>query len=405
MITRALGLASHSTAVVGGLDPEHDATDLRLTRATRVVRVVLGLLAAFLAWASVAVLDEVASGQGKVAPSSREQVIQSLEGGILASLNVRQDDVVKPGQILAQLDPTRTEANVGEAAARLRAAQASAARLTAEVNLTDLGFPAELNAWPELVQSETRLYNARRKALDESSRWLRHAMNLVRKELAISENLQKVGAASHIDVIRLNRQMVDMELKLADLQSQYIVRAREELARANADVEALQSQIRGRTDSLSRLVFRSPVRGVVKNIEVTTLGGVIPPNGKLMEIVPLDDQLLIEARISPRDIAFIHEGQRAVVKITAYDYAIYGGLEGAVSSISPDTIRDEVRADQFYYRVFIKTKTDALTNSAGKRFPIFPGMIATADIHTGEKTVLQYLLRPLNRAREAMRER
>jgi len=405
MITRALGLASHSTAVVGGLDAEHDATDLRLTRATRVLRVVLGLLAAFLAWASVAVLDEVASGQGKVAPSSREQVIQSLEGGILASLNVRQDDVVKPGQILAQLDPTRTEANVGEAAARLRAAQASAARLTAEVNLTDLGFPAELNAWPELVQSETRLYNARRKALDESSRWLRHAMNLVRKELAISENLQKVGAASHIDVIRLNRQMVDMELKLADLQSQYIVRAREELARANADVEALQSQIRGRTDSLSRLVFRSPVRGVVKNIEVTTLGGVIPPNGKLMEIVPLDDQLLIEARISPRDIAFIHEGQRAVVKITAYDYAIYGGLEGAVSSISPDTIRDEVRADIFYYRVFIKTKTDALINRAGKRFPIFPGMIATADIHTGDKTVLQYLLRPFNRAREAMRER
>ncbi|MGV2979876.1 HlyD family type I secretion periplasmic adaptor subunit [Camelimonas sp. ID_303_24] len=409
MITRALGLQSASPPGVSGPEPDHvldhDATDVRLTRATRVIWVAVGLAAAFLVWASVAVLDEVASGQGKVAPSSREQVIQSLEGGILSALNVRQDDVVTPGQILAQLDPTRTEANVGEAAARLRAAQASAARLTAEVNMTELDFPAALNAWPELVQSETRLYNARRKALDESSRWLRHAMDLVRKELAISENLQKVGAASHIDVIRLNRQMVDMELKLADLQSQYIVRAREELARANADVEALQSQIRGRTDSLSRLVFRSPVRGVVKNIEVTTLGGVIPPNGKLMEIVPLDDQLLIEARISPRDIAFIHEGQRAVVKISAYDYAIYGGLEGAVSSISPDTIRDEVRADQFYYRVFIKTKTDALTNSVGKRFPIFPGMIATADIHTGEKTVLQYLLRPLNRAREAMRER
>lgn len=406
MITRALGLKSCPARTGGaGFDLDHTDTDVRVTRATRVVWIVVAMLAGFIAWSWVAVLDEVTSGQGKVVPTSREQVIQSLEGGILAALNVRQDDVVNPGQILAQLDPTRNESNVGETAARLRAVQASAARLTAEVNMTDLSFLPELNGWPELTQSETRLYNARRKALDDSTRWIRQAMDLVRRELVISENLQKVGAASHIDVIRLNRQMVDMELKLADIQSQYIVRAREELAKANADVEALQSQMRGRADSLSRLVFRSPVRGIVKNIEVSTVGGVIPPNGKLMDIVPLDDQLLIEARMSPRDIAFIHEGQRAVVKVTAYDYAIYGGLEGSVASISPDTIRDEVRADVFYYRVFIKTKSDELVNRAGKHFPIFPGMIATADIHTGEKTVLQYLLRPLNRAREALRER
>lgn len=167
----------------------------------------------------------------------------------------------------------------------------------------------------------------------------------------------------------------------------------------------MSSIVRGRADSLARLTITSPVRGIVKNIEVVTIGGVIPPNGKLMDIVPLDDQLLIEARISPRDIAFIHPGQRASVKITAYDYAIYGGLEGKVTSISPDTIQDETNPNVYYYRVFVQTESDALVNKAGQRFEIMPGMIASVDIHTGSKTVLDYLIKPFNRAREALRER
>ena len=160
-----------------------------------------------------------------------------------------------------------------------------------------------------------------------------------------------------------------------------------------------------RSDSLQRLTQRSPVRGIVKNIEVSTIGGVVPPGGKLMEIIPLDDQLLIETRMSPRDIAFIHPGQRATVKVTAYDYAIYGGLDGEVSSISPDTIQDEAKPEMSYYRVFVRTSSDALTSKTGKRFPIVPGMIATVDIHTGSKTVFDYLTKPLDRAREALRER
>lgn len=388
-----------------GVDLDAEANDVRLSRANRIIAVFAVMLATMAVWAAFASLDEVASGQGKVAPSSREQVVQSLEGGILAALNVRQDDVVQPGQVLAELDATRLESSAGETVARLRAAQASAARLTAEVNVTDLAFPPDVQNMRDLVESETRLFNARRTALEETTRWLGEARDLTRSELEISQRLQKSGAASQIDVIRLNRQMADLELKLAEVRSQYIVRAREDLSRASADAQALEQQLRGRADSLSRVVFRSPVRGIVKNIEVTTRGGVIPPNGKLMDIVPLDDALLIEARMSPRDIAFIHEGQRAVVKITAYDYAIYGGLEGKVSSISPDTIRDEARPEIFYYRVFIKTSSDRLMNRDGKGFPIVPGMIATADIHTGAKTVMQYLLRPINRAGEALRER
>ncbi|MBA8853340.1 adhesin transport system membrane fusion protein [Ochrobactrum intermedium] len=382
-----------------------EADDVRLTRSTRIIWMFAALLGIALIWAYFATLDEVSTGSGRVVPTMREQVIQSLEGGILAELQVRQDDIVEPGQILAKLDPTKTESNVGESAAKYRAALASSARLQAEVNQSALVFPDELNGYPELIAAETELYQARKKSLEESLRWIAESVALVQSELEINESLTNIGAASNVEVIRLKRQMVELQLKQVEIQSQYIVQAREELAKANAEVEALTSVVRGRADSLTRLTLRSPVRGIVKNIEVSTINGVIPPNGKLMDIVPLDDQLLIEARISPRDIAFIHPGQRASVKITAYDYAVYGGLDGTVTSISADTIQDETNPEIYYYRVFIQTESDALVNDAGKRFPIVPGMIATADIHTGSKTVFEYLIKPFNRAQEALRER
>ncbi|EEQ94383.1 HlyD family efflux transporter periplasmic adaptor subunit [Brucella intermedia] len=377
----------------------------RLKRSKRFVRLVFLFFAVLLIWAYLALLDEVSTGTGKVVPTSQEQVIQSLEGGVLAKLYVRQDDVVEPGKILAQLDPTVTEATVQESSAKYRAALASSARLTAEVNGSDLEFPDELDAFPSLQASETKLYEARKRSLKESLDWLAESKKLAQDELAISQSLTKMGAASNVEVIRLKRQLVELQLKETEIQSDYIVKAREELAKANADVESLSSVIRGRADSLARLTLRSPVRGIVKNIEVSTIGGVVPPNGKLMIIVPLDEQLLIEARISPRDIAYIHPDQPATVKVTAYDYAIYGSLKGKVVSISPDTIQDEVKPEEFYYRVFIKTETDALFNKTGERFPIVPGMVATVDIHTGSKTVMDYLIKPFNRAREALRER
>ncbi|PJO49933.1 HlyD family efflux transporter periplasmic adaptor subunit [Brucella pituitosa] len=377
----------------------------RLKRSKRFVRLVFAFFAVLLIWAYLALLDEVSTGSGKVVPTSQEQVIQSLEGGVLAKLYVRQDDVVEPGQILAQLDPTVAEATLQESSAKYRAALASSARLTAEVNGNDLEFPEELDAFPSLKASETKLYEARKRSLKDSLGWLVESKKLAQDELAISQSLTKMGAASNVEVIRLKRQLVELQLKETEIQSDYIVKAREELAKANADVESLSSVIRGRADSLARLTLRSPVRGIVKNIEVSTIGGVVPPNGKLMIIVPLDEQLLIEARISPRDIAYIHPDQPATVKVTAYDYAIYGSLKGKVVSISPDTIQDEVKPEEFYYRVFIKTETDALFNKSGERFPIVPGMVATVDIHTGSKTVMDYLIKPFNRAREALRER
>ena len=377
----------------------------RLPRSSLVVWSLFALLVVFITWASLFQLDEVTTGSGKVIPSSHEQVIQSLEGGIIHSLMVREGDIVERGQQLAQLDRTKTESSVLESESRLNAAMATAARLNAEVNDTGLTFPAELDDDVELVKQETALYQSRRESLEKGLAGLRQGADLVQRELALTRPLVTQGAASKVEVLRLERQKNELESKITEMKNQYYVRAREELAKANAEMEAQRSVMKGREDSLTRLTFNAPVRGIVKDIDVTTVGGVIPPNGKLMSLVPLDDQMVIEAKISPRDVAFIHPGQKALVKITAYDYSIYGGLEGEVTMISPDTLQDEVKRDVYYYRVYIRTDSNHLTNRQGKEFPVFPGMIATVDIKTGSKSVIDYLLKPLNKAKEALRER
>jgi adhesin transport system membrane fusion protein len=367
---------------------------------------IIGIgLVALLTWAWLFKLEEVSKGTGKVVPTSKEQVVQSFDGGILTKLNVREGEIVQKGQVLAQLDPTRFESNVGETESLLIASKATSARLRAEVNGTALNFPPEVMADKKLVQEETALYNSRRANLDQSTAGLQQALSLVEQELKMTEPLVAKGAASEVEVLRLKRQANELRNQMNDIRNQYYVKSREELSKANTDVETNQQVVRGKSDTLSRTVFKSPVRGVVKEVDVMTIGGVVPQNGKLMTIVPLDDQLLIEARISPRDIAFIRPGQKALVKITAYDYSIFGGLRGHVTVISPDTIRDEVKQDQFYYRVYIRTDSDKLVNKAGKQFSITPGMVATVDIRTGEKTVLDYLIKPFNKAREALRER
>ncbi|ORM67018.1 secretion protein HlyD [Pantoea rwandensis] len=380
-------------------------SETHYTGAVRLITISTVLILVTLVWAWFGVLDEVSTGTGKVIPSSRDQVIQSLEGGILTELYVHEGDKVKAGQIVARLDATRSESNVGESAARYRAALAAASRLNAEVNDQKLTFPAELNNFPDLIASETRLYKTRRAQLTDATAQFNQSLALANRELAITQRLAKTGAASSVEVLRLQRDKSDLELKLTDMRSQYYVQAREELAKASAEADSLAQTIKGREDTVTRSTIRSPMNGIVKNIKVSTVGGVIPPNGELMNIVPLNDRLLIEARLSPRDIAFIHPGQRAVVKISAYDYAIYGGMDGVVESISPDTIQDEVKPEVYYYRVFIRTDNDYVQNKAGKRFAISPGMVSTVDIKTGEKTVMDYLIKPFNKAKEAMRER
>ncbi|WP_188474571.1 HlyD family efflux transporter periplasmic adaptor subunit [Hafnia psychrotolerans] len=366
---------------------------------------VMAMMMMFFVWASHFDLDEVVIGVGKVVPSSHEQIIQSLEGGILKELKVREGDVVEVGQVLALLDPTQIDSSVQESTGRMRAALATSARLQAETEGRELTFPPEVLQDTSLVAAETALYKSRRENLEKTLSGLRKALGLINSELKLTSSLVAKGAASNVEVLRLKRQANDLESKLNDTENQYMVRAREDLAKANAEVSYNRSIIIGRADALKRTVIVAPVRGIVKDIEVNTVGGVIPLRGNLMEIVPLDDQLMVEVQIAPRDVAFITPGQRAVVKLTAYDFNIYGALEGSVSFISPDTIQDEVHRDKYYYRVYVRTDKDYLVNKNDKHFPAYPGMIAMAEIHAGSKTIMAYLMKPLNRAKEALRER
>lgn len=375
---------------------------------TRLVWLVFIMLALFFLWAFFFPLVEVSSGQGTVVPSSREQIIQSLDGGILNAISVKEGDIVERGQILAQLDATRSASNVEEAAAKYYASIAAAARMRAELGDVDtVTFPDELagDEFAQLRANELALFQSRRMSLHEALSGLTESLGLTEQELKIAEKLQTTGATSRVEVIKLQREASQTELEIVRLRADSRVKTGEELQKVNAEAEVQASIMRGRSDQLDRLVFKAPMRGIVKDIAVTTIGGVIAPGGQLMTIVPLDDKLLIEARISPRDIAFIHPGQEALVKISAYDYAIFGGLAGEVVTISPNTVRDEVKPDVVYYRAYIRTHEDYLANKDGTHFPIVPGMIATVDIRTGEKTIWQYLIKPFNRAQEALRER
>ncbi|EPA9953910.1 HlyD family efflux transporter periplasmic adaptor subunit [Cronobacter sakazakii] len=370
-----------------------------------VIWLTLAALVLFFVWAWFATLDEVTVGTGKITPSSRAQVIESLDGGIVNALMVHEGDVVERGQMLARLDPTRFQSNYGEAAARARALRASSERLRLELTGETLQFSEESMREPALVARERQLYESRRRNLNETLENLQKTYNLVMAELRMTQPLVAKGAASEVEVIRLQRQAAELKGKMDDARNQFAVRAREEQVKNNADLDAQLQVMAGKADQLDRATLFSPVRGVVKDIQVTTVGGVLQPGGKLMEIVPLEDQLLVETRINPRDIAYIRPGLPATVKITAYDSSIYGDLKGEVEMVSPDTLQDEVKRDQFYYRVYVRTKSAELKNRNGKRFPILPGMVANVEIKTGQKTVLDYLIKPLNKVKEALRER
>jgi adhesin transport system membrane fusion protein len=372
---------------------------------SRIIPLIGALVVAFGVWAAFARVDEVAVGTAKVTPSSKSQLIQSLEGGIVEGIAVREGDFVEPGQKLVALDRTRFTATVGETQARARSLEAAASRLKAEIDGSEPQFSKEVREMPELVARELELLRSRRQNLRANTSSLEDSLRLIRREIELTEPLVKLGAASDVELIRLQRQENELSGKLASVRNQYVIDANAEFAKTMAELDVVLQVMSGRRDQLARTELTSPVRGIVKNLDVTTIGGVVAPGGTLMEIVPIEDTLLIEARLSPRDIAFIRPGLPATVKITAYDPSIYGTLEAVVDRISPDTLQDEVHRDQVYYRVYLHTGRATLRTKDGKEHAIMPGMVASVDIRTGSKTVLDYLLKPVNKAKEALRER
>ncbi|WP_394659282.1 HlyD family type I secretion periplasmic adaptor subunit [uncultured Novosphingobium sp.] len=403
-----MSTVSPATRSVGLLDALLTGDDSRWVKTFGRLRIIpilsVGILA-FLVWSYFGVLDEVAVGSGKVTPPSRSQIIQSLEGGIVNGIFVREGDIVRPGQKLATLDRARFSSMLGEAEAKARSLEATAARLEAEINGGTPQFSPAVREMPGLVGREMELMRSRRQNLQVATASMRESLALTRRQLAMTEPLVELGAANQVEIIQLRRQENEIQAKLDSLRNQYVIDASNDYAKAKAELDQVVQVVGGRRDQLDRTTLASPVRGIVKNLEVTTIGGVIQPGGSLMEIVPLEKNLLIETRMSPRDIAFLRPGQPATVKITAYDPSIYGTLAGTVDRISPDTLQDEVHRDQVYYRVYVRTNRSTLHAKNGREYAIMPGMVSTVEIKTGSKTVLQYLMKPINKANEAMREK
>lgn len=398
-------------------------------------------------WASVATLDEVTTGEGRVIPSSQIQVLQNLEGGILAKIHVREGEIVEQSQVLLTIDDTQAASKYREDRARVLALRASVARLRAEQDGQPPEFPDEVVAErPDLVETELAVYGARTNELrsgievyrrqieqrkqelvelDSRIGQLTENLALGNEELGILAPLVEQGVSARIELIRLQRQVNDIEgdLKAArqsvprarsalnevrrrveERRAAYLSEVASALAAARGELASVSEVMASAQDRVRRTEVRSPVQGTVIKLYINTIGGVIRPGEDLLEIVPLEDNLLVEAHIRPADIAFLHPGQAAKVKITAYDFAIYGGIDAELEQISADTILNE--EGERFYQIRVRTKRNFMVDREGNSLPIIPGMVAEVDILTGKKTVLQYLMKPILRAGgRAMRER
>ena len=375
-----------------------------------VVMLLFVFLVVFVIWAYNSPLEEVTRGQGSIIPSSREQVIQSLDPGTISEMMVREGDVVEKDQILLKLDDTRSSAILRESEAKVANLEAMVARLKAEAYGTAMVFPKGLSK--ELIQREQAAYEARRRSLVEAVAGLNQSKAVLDREINITAPMVKHGVVSEVELLRMQRESNDLALQITQRKNDYSARANDELVKTESELAQAKENMAMRADPVERSEVRAPLRGVVKDIKINTVGGVVNAGQDIMTIVPLDEKLLVEAYINPRDVAFIHPGLPAVVKISAYDYAIYGGLDGKVTLISPDTISNQARTDQLkldpnqvYYRLLVQTDGNSLRDKAGKEMPIIPGMVATVDVKTGEKTVFQYLIKPITRMKEALRER
>ena len=368
------------------------------------------LVVAFVVWAYFSNVEEVTRGQGSVIPSSREQVIQSLDPGVLAALTVKEGDLVEAGQVLVRLDTARSSAVYRETRNKVDALRATAARLRSEAHGVPLRFEKDTPA--ELVQRETAAYQSRVRAVNESVQGLRESKRLLDREIAITEPMAAKWVVSEVEILRMKRQANELQLQITERRNKFQSDANTELVRVEAELAQSEETMAARADPVTRSEIKAPLRGVVKNIRINTVGGVIGAGQDIMEIVPVEGPLLVEAYIRPQDVAFIKPNDEALVKLTAYDYSLYGGLDGVVTLISPDTLQDNRRPselklnpDESYYRVIVETRDNQLNDKNGKPLPIIPGMIASVDIKTGEKTVFQYLTKPITRLKQALRER
>ncbi|MEW9921523.1 HlyD family type I secretion periplasmic adaptor subunit [Marimonas sp. MJW-29] len=386
--------------------------DAQLHREMRGPSAVVWLSAAavllFIVWAAFAWVDEIVRAEGSMISSSRPQIIQNLEGGILAELAVAEGDMVERGDVLARLHGTQFQSSVDDLRDQISAFEIRRLRLEAELaGQFDFTVPQEWAArTPDIVESERALLRARQSDFVLRSDGAKRVLVEAEREAEVMNDLLDRKIVSLIEATRARKAYADAQIRFDEITTQSELDRAQEYSDVLKELATLRQNLKASTDQLERTVLRSPMRGIVNNLSVTTIGGVVRPGEEILQIIPLGEELFVEARVKPEDIAGVRPGQEATVKLSAYDYTIYGSLKGRVKLVSADTFKDErARAADGdpHYKVTVEVDTGSLTErQAGLR--IRPGMQASVELHTGEKTVLQYLLKPLYKSKEAFRE-
>ena len=377
------------------------------TRGPSLLIWLVGLtVVLFIVWAKFAVIDEIVRANGSVVSSSRPQIIQNLEGGILAELFVSEGDQVEPGDVLARLRGTQFETAVTDLREQVAAAEIRRLRLEAEIDgQFDFEVPTEIAEFlPNMVASERSLLNARQSDYVSRTEGAQAIVTETRRELRVMEDLHNRDIAALIEVTRSRKADSDAQNAYNEIVTQSELERASEYSEVLSTLATLSQDLRGAEDRMERTIITSPMRGIVNSLGVTTIGGVIRPGEEIFQIIPLDDELFVEAEVSPSNIANVIPGQAATIKLSAYDYTIYGTLRGEVQLISADTFEDERDPNAPpHYRVTLRVDaTDLGTRQS--QIEIRPGMQADVELHTGAKTVLQYLTKPLYRSQEALRE-
>ncbi|MGO2511226.1 HlyD family efflux transporter periplasmic adaptor subunit [Marinomonas polaris] len=365
-----------------------------------IVWPILIALVAFLVWAEYFYIDEVAQAQGEVIASSRVQLIQSVDGGVISELNVREGDRVQAGQILGQLDQTRLSASVGEIESRVFALKAKAIRLRAEI-LGDkkLTFPQDmLSRYQDIAQVEKALFEQRKTGIKEELRTLQVSVSLAQEEQDIVKHLQASGDVSSSEMLKAREALNAAEAKLINRKNQFLEEASAELAKVEDDLGQSEQILARKQQELQDSVFIAKVPGIVKNVSVTTVGGVLRAGEEIMQIIPIDDELLVEAKIRPQDIARVKPGLLANIRLDPFDYTIYGGVEAKVVYVSADTLKEESsKGEEIYYRVHVIPLQQPITTTIGRQIEMLPGMTAQVSIKTDKRTLMDYLLKPLRK--------
>lgn len=380
-----------------------------------IVWVTLFVFLVALGWASIFSLDEVTVAQGKVIPTSGGQVVQSLEPGLLREILVQEGQAVSEGQVLLRIDDVRAGSIYREAFEKWLSLTAQSARLRAETYDMPIDFPALLKEHPEIIKRESQAFKARKDAKDQQIVSLQKSLKALSREIALTAPLVKQGVVSEVELLRLQRQEAGIEGQIAELRTRYFATANNELVRVESELAQAGEMLRTHEDVYKRTVIRAPMQGVVKEIKVTTIGAVISAGQVILEIVPLHEEMLVEAFVPPNEVAHLKVGQVATVKLSAYDFGHYGGLEGVVELLSADALTDEsksggragsnpVDVEPGFYKILVKILNPGVERKGMKLIPQ-PGMTATVDILTDHKTVLEYLFRPAQTFKEALRER